>query len=154
MFSTQPAEAELSCTRSSLCATLQGLAPVITRLHVACSDLRKITNPWLCVLFGATVPFVLLAWLCWNTFPSGTNGLENYWVPCAAVDCLVATTLENAPLKSLKHRKFQKGITVVDDFETVIGGNVNTSYFSIPKTVHQIWLGDKPPPFVWIDTWR
>ena len=24
----------------------------------------------------------------------------------------------------------------------------------IPKIIHQIWIGDKPPPNIWIDTWK
>jgi hypothetical protein len=26
--------------------------------------------------------------------------------------------------------------------------------FAIPKVVHQVWLGDAPPPSAWLDTWR
>lgn len=31
---------------------------------------------------------------------------------------------------------------------------LKTNPGNIPKKIHQIWVGPKQPPIVWVDTWR
>ena len=56
-------------------------------------------------------------------------------VPCAVVDCQVATTLDNAFLEKLKRRKLEEEIKIVDDFEYHLDQNPNNrpTYFGIPS---------------------
>ena len=80
----------------------------------------------------------------------------DYWVPCAKMKCSHAATLTNSPLQRLKRRKHTDGITTVRDYDQLAGPDtaaLQQLYFDIPKVLHQVWLGDKPP-YDWINAWR
>ena len=94
--------------------------------------------------------------LCANLAATLPNG-QNHWIPCAVIDCAVATTLRTAPLQMLKNRKHDSSITKIEDYHALNSLNatdLREMYFDVPKIVHQVWLGEQDPPMAWIDSWR
>ncbi|DBB14309.1 TPA: hypothetical protein ACH3X3_001244 [Trebouxia sp. C0006] len=82
---------------------------------------------------------------------------SSYWLPCATIDCKGATTLDNAPVDMLKRRRNSPSIVHVQDFHELNGlaiREIANVYFEIPQVIHQVWLGDKTPPYAWVDSWR
>ena len=82
---------------------------------------------------------------------------QSHWIPCAVIDCEVATTLFNAPLLMLNNRKHNPSVQSIEDYHTLNALNatdLGKIYFDIPKIVHQVWLGEQNPPLAWINSWR
>lgn len=105
------------------------------------------------MLAGILMTMILLFANLAATLPNG----QNHWIPCAVIDCGVATTLKSAPLQMLKNRKRDSSVTVIDDYymlNTFNATDLKEMYFDVPKIVHQVWLGEQEPPVAWIDSWR
>lgn len=105
------------------------------------------------VVAGILMTVILLSAKFAATLPNG----QNHWIPCAVIDCGVATTLKNAPLQMLKNRKRDSSVTLIEDYYTLNSFNatdLRKMYFDVPKIVHQVWLGEQDPPVAWIDSWR
>ena len=91
-----------------------------------------------------------------NLVATLSNG-QGHWIPCAVIDCQVATTLTNAPLQLLNNRKYKPSVQSIEDYYALNDLNatdLTKIFFDIPKIVHQVWLGDQDPPMAWIDSWR
>ena len=91
------------------------------------------------------------------TATGSSHSIQNHWIPCASIDCDIATTLDNAPLLFLKSRASNSAVSLIKDYHDLNGyasSAMRTTYFDIPKIVHQVWLGDKEPPHAWINSWR
>ena len=45
-------------------------------------------------------------------------------------------------------------VSNVDQWRQLLFTYTKTTSTKIPRILHQIWIGDREPPCVWIDTWR
>lgn len=106
------------------------------------------------VMFGGAVSLCLVLL---TKFATGFSADGPHWVPCASIDCKVATTLKNSPLQMLKTRQNAAGISQIRNYHALssrIASDLRQIYFDVPKIVHQVWLGEKPPPLAWLNSWR
>ena len=108
---------------------------------------------WLPVII--ILPVLLLTTVLFKLNRRTLQRHEENWVPCAVINCELATTVAAAPMVSLRNKRRDSLVTAVEDFKAWnLTRSLQNVYFDIPKVIHQVWLGDDTPPTVWIDTWR
>ncbi|KAL0029731.1 hypothetical protein WJX79_005981 [Trebouxia sp. C0005] len=62
-----------------------------------------------------------------------------------------------AHAKMLKARQNVPGISQIQNYHALsnrVASDMTQIYFDVPKIVHQVWLGETPPPLAWVDSWR
>lgn len=114
----------------------------------------KVCKVKFAVVFGGTVSLCLVLL---TKFAAGFSTDGPHWIPCATIDCKVATTLKNSPLQMLKARQNVPGISQIQNYHALsnrVASDMTQIYFDVPKIVHQVWLGETPPPLAWVDSWR
>ena len=119
--------------------------------------MSSLTRALLALLTAVLVLTSLFAAFNEKGLVSLSHRKSSHWIPCAILSCGLATALTNSPTNFLRARKEAHNIDVVTDYHELNGRNsehLSRIYFQVPKTVHQIWLGESQAPSVWIDSWR
>jgi hypothetical protein len=88
-------------------------------------------------------------------FSSGARDAAQHRVPCFSFNETDAALLEPRLVTALQER--QARVEGLEDW-TQLGVRSRAELaqvaFTIPKVIHQVWLGPRPPPTDLLDTWR